>query len=61
MSDLKEFTKSTSVVYNGDFLDVRRDEVLLPNGKTGLREWINHPGAVAVSYTHLTLPTSYAV
>ena len=48
MSDLKESTKSTSVVYNGDFLDVRRDEVLLPNGKTGLREWINHPGAVVI-------------
>ena len=46
MSDLKESTKSTSVVYNGDFLDVRRDEVFLPNGKIGLREWINHPGAV---------------
>ena len=48
MSDLKESTKSTSVVYNGDFLDVRRDEVLLPNGKIGLREWINHPGAVVI-------------
>ena len=48
MSDLKESTKSTSVVYNGDFLDVRRDEVLLPNGKTSSREWINHPGAVVI-------------
>ena len=48
MSDLKESTKSTTVVYNGDFLDVRRDEVWLPNGKTGSREWINHPGAVVI-------------
>ena len=48
MSDLKESTKSTSVVYNGDFLDVRKDEVLLPNGKTSSREWINHPGAVVI-------------
>ena len=48
MSDLKESTISTTVVYKGHFLDVRRDEVLLPNGKTGAREWINHPGAVVI-------------
>ena len=48
MSDLKESTISTTVVYRGAFLDVRRDEVLLPNGKTGTREWINHPGAVVI-------------
>ena len=48
MSDLKESTISTSVVYNGDFLDVRKDNVLLPNGNTGSREWINHPGAVVI-------------
>ena len=48
MSDLKESTISTTVVYKGDFLDVRRDEVLLPNGETGAREWINHPGAVVI-------------
>ena len=48
MSDLKEATISTTVVYKGDFLDVRRDEVLLPNGETGAREWVNHPGAVVI-------------
>ena len=48
MSDLKESTISTSVVYKGNFLDVRQDEVLLPNGETGTREWINHPGAVVI-------------
>ena len=48
MSDLKESTISTKVVYKGDFLDVRRDEVLLPNGETAAREWINHPGAVVI-------------
>ena len=48
MSDLKESTVSTTVVYKGDFLDVRQDEVLLPNGETGTREWINHPGAVVI-------------
>tara|TARA_Y100001968_G_C19301794_1_gene689471 strand:- start:516 stop:1058 length:543 start_codon:yes stop_codon:yes gene_type:complete len=48
MTDLKESMITTEVVYKGDFLDVRRDEVLLPNGKTGIREWINHPGAVVI-------------
>ena len=48
MTDLKESKISTEVVYKGDFLDVRRDKVLLPNGKTGTREWVNHPGAVVI-------------
>ena len=48
MSDLKESTISTTVVYKGDFLDVWRDKVLLPNGETGAREWVNHPGAVVI-------------
>ena len=48
MTDLKELMIASEVVYKGDFLDVRRDEVLLPNGETGIREWINHPGAVVI-------------
>ena len=48
MSELKESTISTKVVYKGKFLDVRRDEVLLPNGKPVTREWINHPGAAVI-------------
>jgi len=48
MAGLKESMITTEVVYKGDFLDVRRDEVLLPNGETGTREWINHPGAVVI-------------
>ena len=48
MSDLKESTISTAVVYKGDILDVRQDKVLLPNGETAAREWINHPGAVVI-------------
>ena len=48
MAGLKESMITTEVVYKGDFLDVRRDEVLLPNGETGTREWVNHPGAVVI-------------
>ena len=29
-------------------MDVRRDEVRLPNGNTSIREWIKHPGAVCI-------------
>lgn len=32
----------------GSFLDVRRDTVALPNGATTTREYIVHPGAVAI-------------
>lgn len=35
-------------VYRGHFLDVRRDSVSLPDGKTSHREYIRHPGAVMV-------------
>jgi ADP-ribose pyrophosphatase len=48
MSDLKETKLSSTNVYKGAFLDVRRDEVTLPDGKTSIREWINHPGAVCI-------------
>src|SRR6185369_3233847 len=35
-------------VYAGHFLDVRRDRVALPDGRTAHREYIRHPGAVMV-------------
>ena len=33
---------------SGGFLEVRRDEVLLPDGAKATREFVQHPGAVAV-------------
>jgi len=33
--------------HKGNFLEFRRDRVLLPNGKTATREYLRHPGAVA--------------
>ena len=48
MSKLKETQLSTKQVYCGSFLDVRKDEVELPNGKTSTREWIKHPGAACI-------------
>ena len=48
MSDLKEYKLSSKIIHQGRFLDVRRDDVRLPNGKTATREWINHPGAACI-------------
>jgi ADP-ribose pyrophosphatase len=35
-------------VWQGGFLDVRRDTVVLPDGATATREYIVHPGAVMI-------------
>ena len=48
MTELKESTVSSKKVYDGSFLDVRKDIVNLPDGNTSTREWINHPGAACI-------------
>ena len=40
MPELKESTVSSKKVYEGSFLDVRKDVVRLPDGNTSTREWI---------------------
>ncbi len=45
---LRETQVASKQVYKGHFLDVRRDEVRLPNGHSAQREYIVHPGAVMV-------------
>jgi ADP-ribose pyrophosphatase len=45
---LVESTVSSQLVYQGDFLHVKHDVVLLPDGKTAVREHIIHPGAVVI-------------
>jgi len=45
---LREEMLDSEQVYLGAFLDVRRDQVRLPNGATATREYIRHPGAVMV-------------
>jgi ADP-ribose pyrophosphatase len=37
-----------STLVQGGFLELRRDDVLLPDGSAATREYIAHPGAVAV-------------
>jgi ADP-ribose pyrophosphatase len=46
--DLSETRLSGETVFKGRLLDVRRDEVRLPNGQTSTREYIVHPGAVVI-------------
>lgn len=48
LTDLTERFVSGAVVYDGQLLHVRRDIVRLPNGKEAAREYIRHPGAVAI-------------
>jgi len=45
---LKETRKDNRQVYTGHFLKVQQDTVILPDGKHAVREYIKHPGAVAV-------------
>lgn len=45
---LEEKQTSTSEVYKGNLLDVFNDSIFLPNGRAATREYIKHPGAVAI-------------
>lgn len=45
---LAEIQLNTEQVFDGVLLKVHRDQVRLPDGKTGVREYITHPGAVAI-------------
>ncbi|PXW95518.1 ADP-ribose pyrophosphatase [Sphaerotilus hippei] len=45
---LLERPLSSRQAYRGSFLDVRRDEVTMPDGGVASREYIVHPGAVMV-------------
>lgn len=45
---LIETKVSSEVVYRGHFLEVRKDQVALPDGSRAGREYIVHPGAVVI-------------
>ncbi len=46
--DLTETCLSSEVVYEGSFISVRKDSARMPDGSTSTREYITHPGAVAI-------------
>ncbi|HYR26046.1 MAG TPA: NUDIX hydrolase, partial [Aquabacterium sp.] len=45
---LREELVSSETVYSGKFLQMRRDMVRLPDGRSASREYVVHPGAVMV-------------
>jgi len=45
---LREICAQSETVYRGRFLELRRDEVRLPDGGQAYREYVIHPGAVMV-------------
>lgn len=47
-NDMIEKTISSKRIHEGKILNLRVDEVLLPNDKTSLREIVEHNGAVAI-------------
>ena len=46
--ELKETQLDSELKYDGDFIRVLKDRVRLPDGAVCSREYITHPGAVAV-------------
>jgi len=47
-ADFTERTLASKTVYHGRLLRVLEDEVRMPDGTTGRREYVRHPGAVAM-------------
>ena len=43
-----EKTITSEIAYNGGFIKIKKDKVLLENGKESFREVMLHPGACAV-------------
>ena len=48
LGDLTERKIVGESVFDGDFLHVKRDSVLLPDGKQAQREYLVHPGAAVI-------------
>ncbi len=46
--DLTETRIDSALMYDGGFIQVHKDSVRLPDGTISTREYIKHPGAVAV-------------
>ncbi len=49
--DLYEKTVNKNYVYKGKIIKVRRDDAMLPNGNTAVREVVEHTGGVAILAT----------
>lgn len=47
-SHLREERISGEDIYGGIFLKMKRDKIALPSGEEAVREYLTHPGAVAI-------------
>ena len=47
--NFEEKQLKSEYLYKGKIINLRRDEALLPNGTTALREVVEHPGGVCVA------------
>ena len=45
---MREERISGEDIYGGIFLKMKRDKIALPNGEEAVREYLTHPGAVAI-------------
>ena len=46
--DLKETQIHSTLVYDGNFLQIHKDNVRMPDGSVSSREYLKHPGAVTM-------------
>lgn len=47
--DMTEKTKSERYIYRGKIINLRVDDVILPNGDASMREVVEHPGGVCIA------------
>jgi ADP-ribose pyrophosphatase len=45
---LTENMFSNQCVYEGDFLHMHQDKVVMPDGTLSVREYVTHPGGVVI-------------
>lgn len=48
MSTFEEVPLASELIFAGKLLQIHRDRVRLPDGSSGLREYVCHPGAVVI-------------
>ena len=46
--DFREKKISETLIYKGKILNLKKDQVLLPNGNEGVREYVEHSGGSAI-------------
>jgi ADP-ribose pyrophosphatase len=47
-SKFQEDCLTSEMIFTGKIIEVRKDTVILPDGKTATREVVRHPGAVGI-------------